>query len=73
MATQEEKSFVRNKAAQLFSLMFINDYPHRWPTFFTDLLQMLQVGEGAIDMYLRVLLAIDTEVVDREIIHTQEV
>lgn len=72
VATQEEKSFVRNKAAQLFSLMFIHDYPHKWPTFFTDLLQMLQVGEAAVDMYLRVLLAIDTEVVDREIIHTQE-
>ncbi|XP_072181720.1 exportin-T-like [Diadema setosum] len=72
VSSQEEKSFVRNKAAQLFSLMFIHDFPHKWPTFFSDLLQMLQVGQAAVDMYLRVLLAIDSEVVDREIIHTAE-
>ena len=52
--------------------MFVSDYPKRWPNFFTDLLQTLSLGPRAIDLYLRVLLAIDSEVVDREILHSKE-
>ncbi|KAK2148689.1 hypothetical protein LSH36_487g04031 [Paralvinella palmiformis] len=66
----QDKSFIRNKAAQVFSLAFIIDYPSRWPGFFMDLIQTLQWGPRAVDMYLRILLAIDSEVVDREITHT---
>ena len=28
------------------------------------------VGEGAVDVYMRILMAIDSEVVDRDIAHT---
>jgi exportin-T len=59
--------------AQIVSLAMIVDYPHRWPSFFSDLLQTLALGSVAIDMYLRVLLAMDSEVVDREIGHTAQV
>jgi exportin-T len=52
--------------------VFVCDYPKRWPNFFTDLLQTLSLGPHAIDLYLRVLLAIDSEVVDREILHSKE-
>ena len=68
-----DKNFVRNKAAQMFALACTVDYPQRWPTFFNDLLQTLHLGEVAVDIYLRILKAIDSEVVDREITHTQEV
>lgn len=61
-----DKAFLKNKAAQVFSLVFINDYPHRWPSFLSDLLQTLKYGPAAVDFYLRILLAIDSEVVDRE-------
>lgn len=68
----QDKVFIRNKAAQIFALVFVCDYPKRWPNFFTDLLQTLALGPRAIDLYLRVLLAIDSEVVDREILHSKE-
>ncbi|XP_064632186.1 exportin-T-like [Lineus longissimus] len=67
-----DKSFIRNKAAQIFSLTFIVDYPHKWPTFFSDILQSFTLGQPAVDMYLRILVAIDSEVVDREIVHSHE-
>ena len=67
-----DKVFIRNKAAQIFSLVFICDYPKRWPSFFTDLLQTISLGPKAVDLYLRVLLSIDSEVVDREILHSKE-
>ena len=49
------------------------DYPQRWPSFFNDLLQTLHLGDQAIDIYMRIMMAIDSEVVDREIVHTAEV
>lgn len=67
-----DKTFIRNKAAQIFALIFVRDYPKRWPNFFTDLLQTLPLGSQAVDLYIRVLLAIDSEVVDREIVHSKE-
>ena len=73
MSQQEEKNFIRNKAAQLFSLLFVYDFPHRWPLFFNDLLQFMTLGPPAVDACLRILMAIDTEVVDREIVHTPQV
>ena len=46
----------------------------QWPQFFADMLQIVQLGHvWTVDLYLRVLMAIDSEVVDRHIIHTQEV
>ena len=69
----QDRSFIRNKVAQIISLAFVHDYPHRWPSFFSDLLQTLSPNHQSVDIYLRVLLAIDSDVVDREIAHTQEV
>lgn len=66
-----DKIFIKNKAAQIFALVFVRDYPKKWPNFFTDLLQTLSLGPTAVDLYIRVLLAIDSEVVDREIVHSK--
>ena len=41
--------------------------------FFSDLLQCLQFGAQAVDMYLRILKAIDEEVVDRDVARSQQV
>lgn len=71
MCNEPEKVFILNKTAQIMALVFVIDYPTRWPTFMTDLLSVLQMGPPAVNLYLRILLAIDTEVVDREVIHTQ--
>ena len=46
----------------------------QWITFFSDLLSCISSGNlSAVDLYLRILIAIDVEVVDRDIVHTPEV
>ncbi|KAL4226182.1 hypothetical protein ACF0H5_014168 [Mactra antiquata] len=69
-AQKQDKGFLRNKVSQIISLAFVIDYPVRWLGFFTDLLHTLSIGHLAVDMYLRILLQIDSEVVDRDIVHT---
>jgi len=69
----KDKVFISNKVAQLFALAFRADYTRRWPSFFVDLLQSLSLGERVVDMYLHILMAIDSDVVDRDIVHTLQV
>ena len=46
----------------------------QWTSFFEDLLQCLQSGlVWTVDLYLRILLAIDENIVERQMIHTAEV
>uniref|UniRef100_A0A1A8EQ40 Exportin-T n=2 Tax=Nothobranchius korthausae TaxID=1143690 RepID=A0A1A8EQ40_9TELE len=72
MNAQQEKSFIRNKAAQVFALTFIMEYLTLWPKFFFDILSLVGLNPHGIDIYLRTLMAIDAEVVDRDILHTPE-
>ncbi|XP_029201596.2 exportin-T-like [Acropora millepora] len=71
-AQSDDENFLKNKAAQVFSLIFVRDYPEQWPSFFSDLLQCLQFGSRAVDMYLRILKAIDEEVVDRDVVRSPQ-
>ena len=68
-----EKSFIARKAAQIFGLVAVVDFPMRWKSFFEDLMVTCSWSEANADFYLKVLLAIDAEIVDREIPHTPEV
>lgn len=43
------------------------EYPKQWPNFFNDLIGMLAEGPQAVDMFCRVLMAIDQDVVSLEI------
>ncbi|XP_061920622.1 exportin-T [Entelurus aequoreus] len=72
MNTQPEKVFIRNKAAQVFALTFIMEYLTLWPKFFFDILSLVGVNPHGVDIYLRTLMAIDAEVVDRDILHAPE-
>lgn len=47
---------------QIFSLVFVKDFPHRWPSFFGDLVGTLSFGRVAVEFFLVVLSAMDTEV-----------
>lgn len=69
---QPEKTFIRNKAAQVFALVFVTEYLTTWPKFFFDVLSVVGLNPRGVDLYLRILMAIDAEVVDRDIIHTAE-
>jgi exportin-T len=62
-----EKNFLTKKAAQLFALVSLIDFPLRWPSFFKDLILTSQWSVGNADFYLKVLMAVDSEIVDREI------
>lgn len=73
MITQPEKAFIRNKAAQVFALTFVMEYLTLWPKFFFDILNLVGLNPHGVDIYLRTLMAIDAEVVDRDILHTPEV
>lgn len=73
MNTQPEKAFIRNKAAQVFALTFVMEYMTLWPKFFFDILSLVGLNPHGVDIYLRTLMAIDAEVVDRDILHTPEV
>ncbi|GFO01905.1 exportin-t-like [Plakobranchus ocellatus] len=68
----QSKTFIRNKIAQVASLVFVCDFPQRWPQFFHDLMARLTSGSLAVDMYLRILLSVQQEVVDRDIAHSPE-
>ncbi|KAJ8373549.1 hypothetical protein SKAU_G00041290 [Synaphobranchus kaupii] len=67
-----EKAFIRNKAAQVFALAFITEYLTQWPKFFFDILTVIGLNPRGVDLYLRTLMAIDAEVVDRDILHSSE-
>ncbi|OCT87510.1 exportin-T isoform X2 [Xenopus laevis] len=69
---QPEKTFIRNKAAQVFALVFVIEYHTKWPKFFFDILSVVGLNPRGVDLYLRILMAIDAEVVDRDVIHTAE-
>ncbi|XP_037551554.1 exportin-T [Nematolebias whitei] len=72
MNAQPEKTFIRNKAAQVFALTFVMEYLTAWPEFFFDVLSLVGLNPHGVDVYLRTLMAIDGEVVDRDILHTPE-
>lgn len=72
MNVEPEKSFIRNKAAQVFALTFVMEYLTLWPKFFFDLLSLVGLNPHGVDIYLRTLMAIDGEVVDRNILHSPE-
>ncbi|XP_009067656.1 PREDICTED: exportin-T [Acanthisitta chloris] len=69
---QPEKTFIRNKAAQVFALLFVTEYLTKWPKFFFDILSVVDLNPWGVDMYLRILMAVDAELVDRDVVHTSE-
>ncbi|KAJ6651387.1 hypothetical protein lerEdw1_020960 [Lerista edwardsae] len=70
--SQPEKTFIRNKAAQVFALLFVTEYLTKWPKFFFDILSVVGLSPQGVDLYLRILMAVDAELVDRDVVHTSE-
>ncbi|KAI8815711.1 armadillo-type protein [Fimicolochytrium jonesii] len=68
---RNEPAFIRNKFVQVLVLLFANEYPEEWPTFFDDLLSLVDASKGGprgsiiIDVFLRVSLAIDDEIANQ--------
>uniref|UniRef100_A0A671SFT8 Exportin-T n=1 Tax=Sinocyclocheilus anshuiensis TaxID=1608454 RepID=A0A671SFT8_9TELE len=72
MNVHPEKPFIRNKAAQVLALTFVMEFLTLWPKFFFDILNLVGLNSNGVDIYLRTLMAIDAEVVDRDILHSSE-
>ena len=55
---------IKNKLAQVCARLAGAEYPARWPSFFADLLQLAaNAGDGGLDALVRVLDAVDDEVI----------
>jgi len=65
--TTGQKVFIQKKTAQVICLLFLQEYPTKWLTFFKDIMALLGYGDKGSEMYLRILLAIDDEVVARHV------
>ncbi|KAK0398189.1 hypothetical protein QR680_002465 [Steinernema hermaphroditum] len=70
VAASTQPAFLSNKMAHLFSLVFAADFPGRWPRFMQEIF-LDQFEAFKVQFFLRTLLAIDAEVVDREISRSQ--
>lgn len=55
--------YLLNKLAQLCAAVVADDYPARWPSFFGDLIALLDCGPPAVDLFCRVLCSLDEEVI----------
>jgi exportin-T len=58
---------IRNKMARLFAVVFVREFPLGWPSFFQDISSTITISSSGADMFLRVMLSIHEEVVDREV------
>uniref|UniRef100_A0ACD5ULP7 Uncharacterized protein n=1 Tax=Avena sativa TaxID=4498 RepID=A0ACD5ULP7_AVESA len=58
--------FLRNKLAQLISLLVRLDYPHVYPSYFLDLLPPSPPQSGPTDMFARVLISIDDDLLSQD-------
>jgi hypothetical protein len=54
---------IKTKVAVLLVCIIRYDYPTTWPTFFKDFLSILPRGVEVVDIFLRVLHAIDEDIV----------
>ncbi|KZV37962.1 exportin-T [Dorcoceras hygrometricum] len=59
----EGPAFVKNKLAQVVVTLIYFEYPLIWPSVFIDFLPNLSKGTAVIDMFCRVLTALDDEII----------
>ncbi|CAM0141297.1 unnamed protein product [Umbelopsis sp. WA50703] len=71
--SEPEVPFLRNKAAQILTLLFSNVYPTIWPTFFDDLIALTETptkspsNPKATEFFLRVSISVDEEIARQDI------
>ncbi|PRP73955.1 exportin-T [Planoprotostelium fungivorum] len=71
---QATETPLKNKFAQIVALLFKMEYPHNWPSFFSDILSLLSVGTSSVDIFLRIMSNIDDEIINQDMLrNTQEV
>jgi hypothetical protein len=66
VAARAPPPYIKNALAALLLRIAALDFPHAWPSFFHDLMQRMPLGTDVIDLVLRVLAALDDEVVQQD-------
>ncbi|TMS37761.1 hypothetical protein L596_004628 [Steinernema carpocapsae] len=69
-STASQPFVIAKKMAHIFSLVFAEDFPDRWPRFMQEVF-LEQLDNNKAQFFLRTLIEIDKEVVDREISRSQ--
>ena len=60
---QEQPNYIKNKLATVMVCLIRKEYPNPWKSFFGDLCSTLEKGMAAIDLFFRVLLVIDDDII----------
>ncbi|CAN6570986.1 unnamed protein product [Malus baccata var. baccata] len=68
----EGPAFIKNKLAQVLVTLIYCEYPLIWSSVFVDFLSQLNKGAVLIDMFCRVLNALDEEVINLDYPRTPE-
>ncbi|XP_008342570.1 exportin-T-like isoform X2 [Malus sylvestris] len=68
----EGPAFIKNKLAQVLVTLIYYEYPLIWSSVFVDFLSQLNKGAVLIDMFCRVLNALDEEVINLDYPRTPE-
>jgi hypothetical protein len=59
--------FLRNKLAQAIVAVVKREYPAVWPGFFRELVAAAGSGPGLADMFARIMVAVDEDVISLDI------
>ena len=54
--------YIRTKLSVLIAKLIQVDYPQSWPNAFENIAILLETGNIGVDMYLRILIALDQEI-----------
>ncbi|KAF7814037.1 exportin-T [Senna tora] len=68
----EGPAFIKNKLAQVLVTLIYFEYPLIWPSVFVDFFPHLSKGNVVIDMFCRVLNALDDELISLDYPRTPE-
>ncbi|KAL5579569.1 hypothetical protein UlMin_012011 [Ulmus minor] len=68
----EAPAFIKNKLAQVLVTLIYSEYPSIWSSVFVDFLPHLSKGAAVIDMFCRVLNALDVELISLDYPRTPE-
>ncbi|CAH0492567.1 unnamed protein product [Peronospora farinosa] len=69
---ESKAPYLKTKLAVVITRLIKRDYPDRWPTAFMELLELLPQGASIVEMYFRILLAINEEIVEFDAQRTQQ-
>lgn len=65
-------TFLKNKLAQTLVAIVQLEYPSAWPDFFRDLIRAASQGPGLVDMFCRIMVSVDEDIISLDIPRSQE-